>query len=159
MCLILFFDKTSYFSSKENISKNRIYIKAEVDFKFTQRLYTRIKGMKILKVNYIKEDKLLILEITEEIDHYSCEKIKKRADYEIQIHIPKKVIFDFKNVNFMDSSGIGMIIGRYKLNSMFGGKTSMINVKPAIKKVFEMSGILKLIPIEELGGTKLEECI
>ena len=115
-----------------------------------------------MKSQYIKEDKLLVLKITEEIDHHSCEKIKKRADYEIQIHIPKKVVFDFENVNFMDSSGIGMIIGRYKLVSMFGGKTSMINVKPAIKKVFEMSGILKLIPIEEYestGGTKLEKCI
>ena len=115
-----------------------------------------------MKTKYIKKDKLLILKITEEIDHHSCEKIKKRADYEIQIHIPKKVIFDFENVNFMDSSGIGMIIGRYKLTSMFGGKTSMINVKPVIKKVFEMSGILKLIPIEEieeLGGIEFEKCI
>lgn len=115
-----------------------------------------------MKVEYQKEDKLLYLKITEEIDHHSCEKIKKRADYEIQIHIPKKVIFDFNNVNFMDSSGIGMIIGRYKLASMFGGKTSMINVKPAIKKVFEMSGILKLIPIEEIddvGGIEIEKCI
>ena len=115
-----------------------------------------------MRSQYIKEDKLLILKITEEIDHHSCEKIKKRADYEIQIHIPKKVVFDFGNVNFMDSSGIGMIIGRYKLVSMFGGKTSMINVKPAIKKVFEMSGILKLIPIEETentGGTEFEKCI
>ncbi len=115
-----------------------------------------------MKAQYIKEDKLLILKITEEIDHHSCEKIRKRADYEIQIHIPKKVIFDFSNVSFMDSSGIGMIIGRYKLTSMLGGKTSMINVKPAIKKVFEMSGILKLIPIEEIeetGGTEFEECI
>lgn len=115
-----------------------------------------------MKTEYIKEGKILYLKITEEIDHHSCEKIKKRADYEIQIHIPKKVIFDFENVNFMDSSGIGMVIGRYKLASMFGGKTSLINVKPAIKKVFEMSGILKLIPIDEnkkIGGKELEKCI
>lgn len=112
-----------------------------------------------MKAEYIKEDKLLILKITDEIDHHSCERIRKRADYEIQIHIPKKVVFDFENVNFMDSSGIGMIIGRYKLASMFGGKTTMINVKPAIKKVLEMSGVLKLIPIEEIGGTEFEKCI
>lgn len=119
-------------------------------------------GGNMMKAEYIKKDKLLILKITEEIDHHSCEKIRKRADYEIQVHIPKKVIFDFENVNFMDSSGIGMIIGRYKLASMLGGKTSMINVKPTIKKVFEMSGVLKLIPIEEIeemGGTKFEKCI
>lgn len=71
-----------------------------------------------MQINYYKEDKLLLIKITEEIDHHSSEKIRKRADYEIQIHIPKKVIFDFENVTFMDSSGIGMLIGRYKLASM-----------------------------------------
>ena len=52
----------------------------------------------------------------------------------------------------------GMIIGRYKTASMFGGKTYMINVNRSIKKVFEMSGVLKIIPIIE-GGTKHEQCI
>ena len=69
-----------------------------------------------------KRDKLLLLKIEEEIDHHSSEKIRKRADYEIQIHIPKKVIFDFNKVTFMDSSGIGMLIGRYKLISMLRWK-------------------------------------
>lgn len=112
-----------------------------------------------MKVEYKNKDKQLVFKIEEEIDHHSSEKIRKKADYEIQIHLPKKVIFDFENVNFMDSSGIGMLIGRYKLASMFGGKVSMINVKPVIRKVFEMSGVLKLIPIEEIGGTKIEEYI
>ena len=115
-----------------------------------------------MQVKYIKEDKQLIFKIDEEIDHHSSEKIRKRADYEIQLHIPKKLIFDFENVTFMDSSGIGMLIGRYKLVSMFGGKTSIINVNAPIKKVLEMSGVLKLIPIEEIeniGGNKLEKCI
>ncbi|MDO5555753.1 MAG: anti-sigma factor antagonist [Clostridia bacterium] len=75
-----------------------------------------------MHVEYKKEDKLLILKIEEEIDHHTSEKIRKRADYEIQIHIPRKVIFDFVNVTFMDSSGIGMLIGRYKLVSMFRRK-------------------------------------
>ena len=115
-----------------------------------------------MQVKYIKEDKQLIFKIDEEIDHHSSEKIRKRADYEIQVHIPKKLIFDFKNVTFMDSSGIGMLIGRYKLVSMFGGKTSIVNVNAPIKKVLEMSGVLKLISIEEIeniGGNKLEKCI
>ena len=104
----------------------------------------------------------MIFKIDEEIDHHSSEKIRKRADYEIQVHIPKKLIFDFEHVTFMDSSGIGMLIGRYKLLSMFGGTTSIVNVNAPIKKVLEMSGVLKLIPIEEIeniGGNNLEKCI
>ena len=67
-----------------------------------------------MKVNHFIEDKLLVFEITEELDHHAAEIIRKRADYEIQRFMPKKVIFDFKRVGFMDSAGIGLIMGRYK---------------------------------------------
>ena len=115
-----------------------------------------------MNVKYEKSQKKLIIKIEEEIDHHNCEKIKKRADYEIEIHIPKKVVFDFKNVTFMDSSGIGMIIGRYKLVSLFGGKFAIANVNKIVKKTLEMSGILKIINIEELnniGGVNIEKCV
>lgn len=112
-----------------------------------------------MQVEYNKKDKQLIFILTEEIDHCTSERIRKKADFEIQVHLPKKVIFDFENVGFMDSSGIGMLVGRFKLVSMLGGKTSIKNVKPSIKKVLEMSGILKLIPIEKKGGIEVEECI
>ena len=100
-----------------------------------------------MKVKYDTREKLLRMEITEEIDHHTTEKIKGRADFEIQRYIPKKVQLDFKNVNFMDSSGIGMIIGRYKLVSMLGGSLEIINASDKISKILEMSGILKIIPI------------
>ena len=96
-----------------------------------------------------QKDKLLLLEITEEIDHHTTEKIRRKADDEITRFMPRKVIFDFSNVTFMDSAGIGMIIGRYKIIKMLGGTLEMINVSPSIKKIFEMSGITKICPIKE----------
>lgn len=75
-----------------------------------------------MNVNHFIEEKTLVLEITEELDHHSSEKIRKRADYEIQRFMPKKVIFDFKRVNFMDSAGIGLILGRYKQTESFRRK-------------------------------------
>ena len=89
-----------------------------------------------MHVEYVKGDKKLILKLEEEIDHYKCEKIKKRADYEIEVHIPKKLVFDFENVSFMDSSGIGMIIGRYKLETMLGRKNKYYKCKTINKKSF-----------------------
>ena len=113
-----------------------------------------------MKVEYNEKDKLLLLKITEEIDHHDAEKIRTRADFEIQKYIPKKVVLDFNNVTFMDSAGIGMLIGRYKMVTMFGGNINMINVIPNIKKVFVMAGILNIIPIiEEEGGTENGKCI
>lgn len=108
-----------------------------------------------LKVKYDEDNKILLLEITEEIDHHIATKIRSRADYEIQKYMPRKVFFDFNNVTFMDSAGIGMLIGRYKMVTMLGGTINMINVKPNIRKIFEMSGVSRLIPILEnvkIGG-------
>ncbi len=102
---------------------------------------------------YIQEDKLLIIEITEEIDHHTTEEIRRKVDNEITRFMPRKVIFDFNNVTFMDSAGIGMILGRYKMVKMLGGSLEMTNVKPSIRKIFEMCGILKICPIREAQAT------
>ena len=102
-----------------------------------------------MDVQYLKEDKQLIFKITEEIDHHTTEKMRRRMDYEIQRHMPRKVIFDFNRVIFMDSAGIGMIIGRYKLISSLGGFLEIYNIKPSIVRVLEMSGIHKIIKLKE----------
>ena len=60
--------------------------------------------------------------------------------------MPKEIIFDFNNVSFMDSAGIGLIIGRYKLANMLGGKVQVANITTPVRKIFEMSGVLKIIP-------------
>lgn len=104
-----------------------------------------------MKITYDNNDRTIYLELTEEIDHHEAEKIKQRTDYEIQDKLPKKLIVDFKNVNFMDSAGIGLIIGRYKMIKMHGGDIYMVNVKKNVAKIFEMSGVLKIIPIIEGG--------
>ncbi len=100
-----------------------------------------------MNVNFKEKDKLLTFELTEEIDHHIAEKIRRKMDHEIQRYMPKRVLFDFNSVTFMDSAGIGMLIGRYKIARMFGASVELINVKPSIKKIFEMCGVLKIIPI------------
>lgn len=101
---------------------------------------------------FFYEEKALLVEITEEIDHHTTEKIRRKIDEDITRYLPRKVIFDFSKVSFMDSAGIGMIIGRYKMTQMIGGEVQMKNVKPSIKKIFEMSGISKIISITDERG-------
>ena len=100
-----------------------------------------------MEIKYDEKDKLLTLKITEEIDDCAVQKIRRRADFEIERYMPKKVIFDFESVTFMDSAGIGLIIGRYKFANMLGAKLELTNLTPSVKKIFEMSGILRLIPM------------
>ena len=100
-----------------------------------------------MEAKFYEEDKLLIFKITEEIDDYTVQKIRRKADNEMERHMPKRVVFDFDRVTFMDSAGIGMIIGRYKFANMIGANLEVSNLTQNVKKIFEMSGILKLIPI------------
>ena len=99
---------------------------------------------------YLNEEKLLILKLTEEIDECTAQKIRRKADYEIERYMPRKVIFDFNSVTFMDSAGIGLIIGRYRIANMLGGTVEIANVTDSIKRVLELSGLLKIIKITEL---------
>lgn len=101
---------------------------------------------------YDKDKKELVIKYDGEIDHHTCDIIKVKSDYEIQKYSPKLVIFDFEKVKFMDSSGIGMLLGRYKQILRVGGRAEMINVKKEVKRVFEMSGIFKIIPMVEKVG-------
>ena len=92
-----------------------------------------------MKSEYKDLDKLLILKVTEEIDHHTTEKIRRKMDNEITRYMPRKVLFDFNEVSFMDSAGIGLIIGRYKVAKLFGGDVEIVNARPSVKKVLEMS--------------------
>ena len=102
---------------------------------------------------YQKEDKRLIFKINEDIDECVVQKIRRKLDNEIERYMPKAVIFDFNKVSFMDSAGIGLLIGRYKNARAIGAKVELKNVNKSIYKILKMSGITRLIPIKE------EECV
>ena len=100
-----------------------------------------------MKSFYEKNNKRLTFEIHEDIDECVVKKIRRRLDNDIERYMPKEVIFDFNKVSFMDSAGIGLLIGRYKLAKMLGGITEIKNTSKSIEKVLEMSGITRIIPI------------
>ena len=110
-----------------------------------------------METRYYEKDKLLVFKINEEIDECSVKDIRRRADYEIERFMPREVVFDFNRVTFMDSAGIGMIIGRYKQVNLIGGKTEVANLTDGVRKIFAMSGVLKIIPEVELNLEENED--
>ena len=112
-------------------------------------MYQSISRRNNMNSVFLDKDKILMVEISEEIDHHTTEKLRRKLDDDITRFMPRKVIFDFDKVSFMDSAGIGMIIGRYKMVNMLGGTVEMKNVKKSIRKIFEMSGVVKIIPITD----------
>lgn len=99
-------------------------------------------------IDFIKDSKTVVVKINEEMDHHACEKIKNKIDLAIEFRQARYLVFDFDGVNFMDSSGIGFIMGRYKIISKRGGKAFMVNLKPTVRKILQMSGIFKIL-VEE----------
>ena len=87
----------------------------------------------------------LIVKIDGDIDHHVSSQIKEKVDREYEFSNAENIIFDFDNVKFMDSSGIGMIIGRYKMLQKTGGKIYIANVKPQLESIIEISGLRKII--------------
>lgn len=87
----------------------------------------------------------LIIKLSGELDHHSAEEVRNHIDDKIEREKSIKVIMDFENVTFMDSSGIGVVIGRYKKILSQGGEISIASATDNIKRVFELSGIFKII--------------
>lgn len=112
-----------------------------------------------MNVYHYVENKTLLFEITEEIDHHETEKLRRKMDYEIQRLLPERVVFDMHRVVFMDSAAIGLLLGRYKKIAMYGGILNLANVSEKIIKIFNMSGILKLTPIIDLDELKIKNTI
>lgn len=92
----------------------------------------------------IKDD-MLKVNLKGEIDHHMALAIREEIDHHIEKYRIKKVLLNFKDVSFMDSSGVGMIIGRYKKLQKTGGKVGVVYLTPKIKRIFEMSGLFNII--------------
>lgn len=102
-----------------------------------------------------KDDKLIIY-MAGELDHHSAEEVRNKIDDRLDRGNITKLIMDFSGVSFMDSSGIGVVIGRYKKLSTKGGNICVTRAKGSVKRVFELSGMFKIIKlydsIEEAAG-------
>ena len=92
-----------------------------------------------------KKDRNLTVQINGEIDHHYAEEIREKIDKEFSRANAKNIVFDFSNVSFMDSSGIGMVIGRYKKVEKLGGKVFIASIPKELDKLFQVSGLHKII--------------
>ena len=91
----------------------------------------------------------LVAKLSGEIDHHTAPQLRDALDREIAVNNTRNIVLDFDGVSFMDSSGIGIILGRYKKITCFQGKVYAIHVSPQIRKILHMSGLQRIIEILE----------
>ncbi len=87
----------------------------------------------------------LVVKLNGEIDQHCTSEIRDEIDREVDIKNVSTLIFDLGDVTFMDSSGLGMIMGRYKKLKAMGGKLMLVRPRPQVDRVLELSGIKKLL--------------
>lgn len=95
--------------------------------------------------SYEISQRCLIIRLDGELDHHNAIKIREKADKLIERNYLKHIIFDFSDSNFMDSAGIGVIMGRYKKVIFIGGKIAVARVNSAVDRIFKLSGLYKII--------------
>lgn len=100
-------------------------------------------------VRLTNENEKLTAAVTGEIDHHSAREIREEIDQNLERSLPKMLVLDFRDVTFMDSSGIGLIMGRYKLLKSMGGEIIIKNANERIQRVLKLAGVDKLAEIEE----------
>lgn len=89
----------------------------------------------------------LVVRIAGELDMLVAEEIRTQIDSSLNNHQVHNLIINLEKVTFIDSSGLGVIIGRYKKISAANGKMYIVGAKPAVEKILFFSGLNKLIPM------------
>ncbi len=87
----------------------------------------------------------MVIRLEEDLDHHNAVYIREMADSYLEKYLIDRIIFDFNGVEFMDSSGIGVIMGRYKKVSYMGGAVYVCGIGKNVDRIFQMSGLYKLV--------------
>ncbi|MBR0276951.1 MAG: anti-sigma factor antagonist [Clostridia bacterium] len=98
----------------------------------------------------------MIVRLNGELDQHYALKLRSDIDRQVAHRGIHRIVFDFSRVGFMDSSGIGVIMGRYRLMQSVGGTVSAFGANPRLLKLIEMSGIKRIVSIysDEISALK-----
>ena len=107
----------------------------------------------VIKVNVTIESSgtVVIAYLIGEIDHHTAGNVREKIDNTLMFKKPNTLILDFKNVSFMDSSGIGLVMGRYRLLKSINpsSQIEIKNVTLQTKKIMELAGLSSIAKIKE----------
>lgn len=92
---------------------------------------------------------VLIVRLQGEIDHHEAKQLREEWQDQMTRHNIQHVIVNVEKVSFMDSSGIGVLLGRYKEVAQVGGEMVICSITDPIQRIFDLSGLFKIIRLQE----------
>lgn len=87
----------------------------------------------------------LTVRLEDELDHRAAQQLRRELDELLQDGTISRLVLDLEKLNFMDSSGVGFIIGRYKLMARRGGSVAVKNADRRMDRIFQMSGLYEIV--------------
>jgi stage II sporulation protein AA (anti-sigma F factor antagonist) len=99
---------------------------------------------------------VLIVRVQGELDMHVADEFRQIVDSNLETSGVKHILFNLEEVNFIDSSGLGVVLGRYKRISAAGGKVLVAHIQPQVMQIFELSGLLKIIKLYNSEAEALE---
>jgi len=103
-----------------------------------------------MNVSKDKKDDMITFRITGDIDHHSAGTIRERIDRETMEEKPKRLALDLSGTDFMDSSGLGLILGRMRKCQEMDIGFVLLNPTPPILKILRLAGVEKMMEIQYL---------
>lgn len=110
-------------------------------------------------MDYQYKNGVFIYYLPKELDHYYADKLKRKSQAVFEDEDINFLIFDFSNTVFMDSSGIGLITGRFRKIFDKGGKVYVVNVNPSIDKLLLLSGIYSIVKKKDTKEDIIKEMV
>lgn len=98
-----------------------------------------------MKVQCRRSGRCLLVSLSGEMDHHASDTARRKIDDAFLMQGAQHIIFDCQELDFMDSSGLGLIMGRYKTASSLGGRVMLTGVSPKLDRIFAMSGLYKIV--------------
>ena len=102
-----------------------------------------------MSVKIVTSQQKMTAYLVGEIDHHSASSIREEIDREIMLRKPEVLKIDFDGVTFMDSSGIGLVMGRYRTLALSGGRLIVSNLSNQFYKIMKLSGLEKIATINK----------
>lgn len=102
-----------------------------------------------LGINLETKGNVLCIRLAGELDHHTSIELREQVESALAEDAIRHIVLNLEHLRFMDSSGLGVILGRYKHIKNVGGEMVVCAISPAIKRLFEMSGMFKIIRLED----------
>ena len=104
----------------------------------------------IMEIISNAKDGVLYVKLSGDIDHHSAKNVRDAVDDLMRKNNPAELELDLSAVEFMDSSGLGLVLGRYKKQTDMGGKMKILNPTRRIMQILQLAGVEKIIKIERM---------